>query len=202
MNSFFWAPMGAAGLHMIEEFVYPGGFAAWDRRYRPAISTSITPRFHIVINGLLLLLCYNVGAMGGTSIGIATWLTVTALLFSNAIWHVVGAVKTRSYSPGMITGLLLYVPLTVYGYVRLLQSGQSPSRPPSSRSRSVHPINSGPRRFTAGELGERRWNDCARQRPTRAMASGSARWAPEGLSLLTGAERLLTRLTKQVSQSR
>ena len=126
MNGFFWAPMGAAGLHMIEEFVYPGGFAAWDRRYRPAISTSITPRFHIVINGLLLLLCYNVGAMGGTPIGIAAWLTVTALLFSNAIWHVVGAVKTRSYSPGMITGLLLYVPLTVYGYARLLQSGQSP----------------------------------------------------------------------------
>ena len=88
--------------------------------------SSITPRFHIVINGLLLLLCYNVGAMGGTPIGIAAWLTVTALLFSNAIWHVVGAVKTRSYSPGMITGLLLYVPLTVYGYVRLLQSGQSP----------------------------------------------------------------------------
>ena len=97
MNGFFWAPMGAAGLQMIET-LYPGGFAAWDPRYRPAIDTSITPRFHIVINGLLLLLCYNVGAMGGTPIGIAAWLAVTALLFSNAIWHVVGAVKTRSYS--------------------------------------------------------------------------------------------------------
>ncbi len=94
MNVFFWAPMGAAGLHIIEEFIYPGGFAAWDRRYRPVLSASITPRFHIVINGLLLLLCYNVGAMGGTPIGIATWLTVAALLFSNAIWHVVGAVRT------------------------------------------------------------------------------------------------------------
>ena len=126
MNGFFWAPMGAAGLHMIEEFIYPGGFAAWDRRYRPNISRSITPRFHIVINGLFLLLCYDVGVMGGTPIGIAAWLTVTACLFSNAIWHVVGAARTRSYSPGMITGLLLYVPLTIYGYVRLLQSGQAP----------------------------------------------------------------------------
>ena len=75
---------------------------------------------------MLLLLCYNVGAIGGTPIGIAAWLTVTALLFSNAIWHVIGAARTRSYSPGMITGLLLYVPLTIYGYVRLLRSGQAP----------------------------------------------------------------------------
>jgi hypothetical protein len=126
MNVFFWAPMGAAALHMTEEFFIPGGFAAWDRRYRPAISASITPRFHIIINGLLLLLCYDVGATGGTPFGVALWLGVTALFFSNAIWHVVGAIRTRSYSPGLITGLLLYVPLTVYGYVHLLRSGQAP----------------------------------------------------------------------------
>lgn len=124
-NSLFWAPLGAAGLHMVEEFVYPGGFRAWDRRYRPAISASITPRFHLVVNGLLLLLCYDVGARGGKPGGVAAWLGVMALLFANAIWHVIGAVRTRSYSPGMITGTLLYVPLTVYGYVRLLQSGQA-----------------------------------------------------------------------------
>jgi hypothetical protein len=57
--------------------------------------------------------------------GVAGWLTVTALLFTNAIWHVVGAVKTRSYSPGVLTGLVLYVPLAVYGYARLLGSGKA-----------------------------------------------------------------------------
>ena len=30
MNSFFWAPMGAAGLHMIEEFVYRAGLGLED----------------------------------------------------------------------------------------------------------------------------------------------------------------------------
>lgn len=125
MKALFWAPLGAAALHMIEEFVYPGGFAAWDRRYRPAISASITPRFHVVINGLLLLVCFDVATLGPTPTGVALWLAVMALLFGNSIWHVVGAVRTRSYSPGMITGLLLYVPLTVYGYARLLQSGRA-----------------------------------------------------------------------------
>jgi hypothetical protein len=125
MNSLFWAPLGAVSLHIIEEFVYPGGFAAWDRRYRPGIRRSITPKFHIIINGLLLLACYDVGAMGGTPAGVVAWLAVTALLFGNAAWHLIGTVRSRSYSPGVVTGLLLYAPLTVYGYAHLLHSGRA-----------------------------------------------------------------------------
>lgn len=124
MNALFLAPLCAAALHIFEEFVCPGGFAAWDRRYRPAFSASITPRLHLIVNGLLLLVCYDVWAFRATPAGVALWLIVMALLFGNALWHVVGAVKTRSYSPGIVTGLLLYVPLSVYGYARLLQSGR------------------------------------------------------------------------------
>lgn len=121
----YWAPLGAASLHIFEEFVYPGGFAAWDRQYRPGIRNSITPQFHVIMNGLLLVACYDVWALRSRPIGVAAWLTVTTLLFANAVWHVIGSVKTRGYSPGLLTGLLLYVPLTVYGYVRFLHSGQA-----------------------------------------------------------------------------
>ena len=117
--------MGAASLHIIEEFVYPGGFAAWDRQYWPDIAKSITPRFHIIINALLLALCLYVGVLGSRPAGVAAWLTVMALLFGNALWHMSGAIRTKSYSPGMVTGLLLYVPLTIYGYFRFLSSGQA-----------------------------------------------------------------------------
>ena len=120
-----WAPLGAASLHIVEEFVFPGGFAAWDRRYRSGIANSITPRLHIIVNGLLLILCYDAGAWSGTRAGAALWLTVSALLFSNALWHLRGAIKTRSYSPGMVTGSLLYIPLTIFGYARFLRSGQA-----------------------------------------------------------------------------
>ena len=118
-------PAGAASLHIVEEFVFPGGFADWDRRYRPAFEKSITPRLHIIVNGLLLVACYDVGTLGVTPMGVAAWLTVMALLATNGIWHVMGAIRTRSYSPGMVTGALLYVPLTVYGYARFLRSGQA-----------------------------------------------------------------------------
>jgi hypothetical protein len=118
-----WAPAGAATLHIVEEFVFPGGFAEWDRRYRPEYRESITPRLHIVVNGLLLLFCANVGTLGLTPVGVAAWLTLTALLTGNAVWHLIGAVRTKSYSPGMVTGLLLYLPLAIYGYARFLRAG-------------------------------------------------------------------------------
>jgi hypothetical protein len=114
-----------ASLHICEEFIYPGGFAAWYRRYKPGRIASITPRFLVVVNGLLLIACYDVGVLGPSPSGVALWLTIMALLAANAGWHVVGAVKTHSYSPGLVTGLLLYVPLAVYGYLRFLGSGEA-----------------------------------------------------------------------------
>ena len=123
MNWIRWAPLAAASLHIVEEFFWPGGFPEWDRAYRPAFASTITPRFHIIINGLLLILCYDAGQLVPTPSGVALWLAVTALLAGNAIWHLVGAYKTRRYSPGMVTGLLLYLPLMVWGYVWFLRTG-------------------------------------------------------------------------------
>ncbi len=57
--------------------------------------------------------------------GVAAWLTLAALLFSNAIFHLVGAAQTRRYSPGMITGLLLYMPNAVIGYMHFLRGGRA-----------------------------------------------------------------------------
>lgn len=123
-NWLSWAPLAAASLHIMEEFVYPGGFVTWYRHSRPSIRSSITPRFLIIVNGLLLVLCYDVIALDGSPNGVLLWLTVSSLLFANGIWHIVGTVRTRSYSPGVATGVLLYVPLGVYGYTRFIGSGQ------------------------------------------------------------------------------
>jgi hypothetical protein len=128
----WWAPLGAATLHIVEEFVYPGGFAEWDRGYRPEFSASITPRLHLVINALLLVLCAQVWELApldrtqARSVAGAAWLAVAALLFSNAVFHVVGSIRTRSRSPGVVTGVLIYVPLALYGYWWFLASKRVP----------------------------------------------------------------------------
>jgi hypothetical protein len=126
----WWAPLVAAALHIVEEFVYPGGFARWDRAYRPDISASITSRFHVVINGLLPLLCAQVWELGwvdttgARAVAGTAWLVVAALLFSNAVFHVVGSIQTKSRSPGVVTSVLIYVPLALYGYWWFVSSGR------------------------------------------------------------------------------
>jgi hypothetical protein len=123
VNWLYAAPFVAACLHITEEFFLPGGFADWDRRYRPEFAGSITSRLHIVMNVLLLVLAYDVFATRHHHIGPLMWMTVAALLFTNALWHLRGAWKTRRYSPGMVTGTLLYIPMTIYGYLYFLRSG-------------------------------------------------------------------------------
>jgi hypothetical protein len=126
----WWVPLATVVLHISEEFVYPGGFAAWDRSYRPAIRKSITPRLHIIINAGLLLVCVQIGLLARTpevetqSFGVAAWLTIATLLFSNAVFHVVGTIRTRAYSPGVVTAVALYIPLAAFGFWHFLYHGQ------------------------------------------------------------------------------
>ena len=125
MSLLFWWPLAAATLHIVEEFGFPGGFAAWDRVYRSAYRASITSRLHLVMNAMLILACVAVGSAGPTPHGVAAWLTLAALLASNAVFHLVGTIKTRSYSPGLVTGLLLYVPMAVVGYAHFLRTHEA-----------------------------------------------------------------------------
>jgi hypothetical protein len=114
-----WIPLAATILHMTEEFAYPGGFAVWYRRYRVEASR-ITPRFLVIINGALLATCINLALVARTPLGPVYWLTIAALLCSNGIWHAWASYKSRAYSPGVLTGLIIYVPMAVYGYATFL----------------------------------------------------------------------------------
>jgi uncharacterized protein with HXXEE motif len=137
----WWAPLGSAALHIGEEFVYPGGFAAWDREFRPSIRSSITPKLHVIVNALLLLGCFSIAISGmpGAALGVGAfrfrsavpaslsvpcWLGMAALLFSNAVFHLVGSYRTQRWSPGVRTGVLLYLPMALYGYWTFLHTGQ------------------------------------------------------------------------------
>ena len=122
MDWLYAAPLACAILHITEEFFLPGGFAEWDRRYRPEFAGSITSRLHIIVNVLLLVIAYDVFALRHHATGPLLWMTVAAIVFTNALWHLRGAWKTHSYSPGMVTGTLLYVPMTIYGYAYFLRT--------------------------------------------------------------------------------
>jgi uncharacterized protein with HXXEE motif len=127
MSLLSWSLAGAASIHIIEEFAFPGGFKAWWCTYKPDIAASVSNRFLIIINSMLIafsvIVALALSAPKGN--GVAAWLTLAALLFSNAIFHIIGAVQTKRYSPGMISGIVLYIPLAIYGFAHFLRSGQA-----------------------------------------------------------------------------
>ena len=60
---------------------------------------------------------------GTVAPGVGKWVVVACIAAINGLFHVVAAVRGRKYSPGVITGALLYVPLAVIGIIRLHQQG-------------------------------------------------------------------------------
>jgi 1,4-dihydroxy-2-naphthoate octaprenyltransferase len=127
MSLLAWSLAGAASLHVLEEFVFPGGFKSWWCAYRPEIAASVSNRFLIIINAALLAFSVSVAlaVQAPRGNGVAAWLALAALLFSNAIFHIVGAFQTKRYSPGMISGIILYIPIAIYGFAYFLQTGRA-----------------------------------------------------------------------------
>jgi hypothetical protein len=48
---------------------------------------------------------------------------IAAVMCSNGCWHLWASYKSHSYSPGVGTGMMIYVPLAVYGYSQFVRSG-------------------------------------------------------------------------------
>jgi hypothetical protein len=120
---FAWAPLAAAGGHIFEEFVFPGGFMPWYSRYRGPKATSVNSRFLFIINVVLLAVCFNAGLAAQNSEALPYWLGIVSLLCADGVWHIWAAIRSRGYSPGMFTGAVLYIPLAIYGLVHLLRLG-------------------------------------------------------------------------------
>ena len=108
--------------HMGEEYFYPGGFMDFMKRLNPGFAPLVTVPMAVIINGLQLVLCV-VAMWVGRTFPIFS-MSVAGLLFINGLTHMLGCVKVKGYVPGVITGLLLYLPISIYAYYLLITSGQ------------------------------------------------------------------------------
>ncbi len=122
MDWVFTAFVGAAVVHVVEEFVYPGGFMDVMKRFNPQFTPFITVRFAVIINGLFLLLCVLAAIVGENSLIFG--LSVASLLFINALVHIGATLRARGYAPGIVSSVLLYLPLSLYAYYVFISSGQ------------------------------------------------------------------------------
>lgn len=122
MDWIFIAFFVAAAIHVVEEFVFPGGFLAVMRSFRPQYARFVTARFAVVINSLFLCLCVAAAVVAASSPVFS--LSVASLLFFNALLHMAATAKLKRYVPGVISGVLLYIPLSLYAYALFVSVGQ------------------------------------------------------------------------------
>ncbi len=122
MNWVFSAFLVVSLVHMGEEYFYPGGFMDFMKRLNPRFAPHVTAAFAVVINGLQLLLCILAVVVRESAFVFS--LSIAGLLFVNSLMHIMGSIRSKGYTPGLLTGVVLYLPLSLYAYSVFLNSGQ------------------------------------------------------------------------------
>ncbi len=103
---------------MVEE--YAGGWAKFVNSFHSPIGHTTMGAFYLV-NGIFILLCVLAALLNASFIIFG--LSIAALQFINALIHIGGTVKLRRYNPGVVTAVLLYLPLSIYAYYLSDQAG-------------------------------------------------------------------------------
>ena len=122
MNWVFSAFLAVSLAHMGEEYFYPGGFMHLMKRLNPRFAPLVTVRLAAIVNGLQLLLCVAALAVGRSNLAFS--LSVAGLLFINGLIHIIGSIRVKGYVPGVVTGAVLYLPVSVCAYYLFWRSGQ------------------------------------------------------------------------------
>jgi hypothetical protein len=120
---FLWLPLLAITAHLTEEFGWPGGFARWYRAYPPGSTAVVTTRFLVLVNAVFVALALVPPLLGPSARAFGYWLVVAAIAGANGLFHLRATLRTRSYSPGVVTGTVLYLPLVIIGGAHLLRAG-------------------------------------------------------------------------------
>lgn len=98
-------------LHLAEEWWGGEGFASWTAR---VLGAEVSETRFLVVNGIAwpLFTTLTILALFRPSWR-WFWVCFAALVVLNASLHLLGSLASGSYSPGLITGLALYLPLGI-----------------------------------------------------------------------------------------
>ncbi len=122
MDWLFAAFLLVSILHMVEEFFYPGGFMSVMKRFNPRFAPFVTVRLAVIMNGLQLVVAALAMVVGRNALAFS--LSIAGLVLLNSVMHVGACIRARGYAPGVVTGLGLYLPLSIYAYYVFGASGQ------------------------------------------------------------------------------
>jgi hypothetical protein len=103
-------------IHALEEYFGGEGFYRWVARI---IGRGMTPGQFVSINSFALLMMIA-GVIIFRKTPAVRWLTITfaTVVFINAVAHLAGSILTDTYSPGVVSGVLLWIPLGAATFYR------------------------------------------------------------------------------------
>ena len=122
MDWIFGSFLAVSMAHMGEEYFYPGGFMDLMKRLNPRFARFVTVRMAIIFNGLQLVLCVFAIVIGNKLPVFS--MSIAGLLFINALVHIGACVRTKGYAPGVMTGVFLYLPLSIFAYALFIGSSR------------------------------------------------------------------------------
>ena len=106
----------ASGLHVVEEYLYPGGFLRWLRSVFPRTAPGSLGA--IIIKGAFFCLALSPLFSNAQRTPIFS-LSVAGLLLANGALHLIGTLVTRHYSPGTVTSVFCYFPTSIYSLLTI-----------------------------------------------------------------------------------
>jgi len=111
LQVWLWAFPIANGIHVFEEFAWPGGLVRWIDTYNHRRLKRT--HYYVVLNGAAILGAILIAAFARNATGYWLDLYSVALLAGNALTHLRAIAQQRRYCPGGVTGAVLLVPLAI-----------------------------------------------------------------------------------------
>lgn len=108
----FWFFPITLPIHIAEEFWGGEGFLAWNARATGAVF-SVTKFFTLVTLGFLLVLT---GVLLARRYPKMRWIisALAAIFLINGFSHLIATIAQHQYSPGLVSGLLLWIPFSTW----------------------------------------------------------------------------------------
>ena len=104
-------------LHLLDEYFIGAGFAGW---FSMLFKASLSENNFIVINAagfitvLVIAILYTLGKANNFVLAV-----VGSLFFINGIIHPLAGLLTATFSPGTITGVIIYLPFGLLVFIKI-----------------------------------------------------------------------------------
>jgi len=120
----YWLPMLAVAAYLAEAWLWPGGFPDWLRRHHPDAVRGQTRLEALAEYSDQPLFALFIGWGGPEQAAWLSWWVVlaTAMAISAGL-QILRAAKTGGYVPGMVSAVVLFLPLAVIGSGWLVAQG-------------------------------------------------------------------------------